>query len=73
MSPERADSRKCLDASWLDRSNRALNQVRIELHHEKQSTAGHIRFWIIKIAATTLGETGGDAPSDKRRTMILEG
>ncbi len=26
----------------------------------QQSSRGHARFWIIKIAATTLGETGGD-------------
>jgi uncharacterized membrane-anchored protein len=30
-------------------------------------------FWVIKILATTLGETGGDALSGKQRTMILEG
>ncbi len=30
-------------------------------------------FWLIKIAATTLGETGGDALSGKQRTMILGG
>jgi hypothetical protein len=29
-------------------------------------------FWLIKIAATTLGETGGDALSGKQRTMIWE-
>jgi uncharacterized membrane-anchored protein len=32
-----------------------------------------IAFWVIKIAATTLGETGGDALSGKQRTMILGG
>jgi uncharacterized membrane-anchored protein len=30
-------------------------------------------FWVIKICATTLGETGGDALSGKQRTMILGG
>jgi uncharacterized membrane-anchored protein len=30
-------------------------------------------FWVIKLLATTLGETGGDALSGKRRTMILGG
>ena len=30
-------------------------------------------FWVIKILATTLGETGGDASSGKQRTMILGG
>jgi uncharacterized membrane-anchored protein len=30
-------------------------------------------FWLIKIAATTLGETGGDGLSGKQRTMILGG
>jgi uncharacterized membrane-anchored protein len=30
-------------------------------------------FWVIKILATTLGETGGDALSGKQRTMILGG
>jgi len=30
-------------------------------------------FWVIKTAATTLGETGGDALSGKQRTMILGG
>jgi uncharacterized membrane-anchored protein len=32
-----------------------------------------IAFWVIKIAATTLGKTGGDALSGKQRTMILGG
>jgi uncharacterized membrane-anchored protein len=30
-------------------------------------------FWVIKILATTLGETGGDALSGGQRTMILGG
>jgi len=30
-------------------------------------------FWLIKIAATTLGETGGDTLSAKQQTMILGG
>jgi uncharacterized membrane-anchored protein len=30
-------------------------------------------FWVIKIAATTLDEIGGDASSGKQRTMIIGG
>jgi uncharacterized membrane-anchored protein len=30
-------------------------------------------FWVIKIIATTLGETGGEALSGNQRTMILGG
>jgi uncharacterized membrane-anchored protein len=29
--------------------------------------------WVIKICATTLGETGGEALSAKQRTMIFGG
>jgi uncharacterized membrane-anchored protein len=32
-----------------------------------------LAFWVIKIAATTLGETGGDALSGNQRTMIFGG
>ena len=35
------------------------------LHEERQSKVPEVTllFWILKIAATTLGETGGDAVS----------
>jgi len=41
--------------------------------HEEQGTSDHFCILADKIAATTLGETGGDALSDKQRTMILGG
>jgi uncharacterized membrane-anchored protein len=34
---------------------------------------GTFAFWLIKMAAITLGKTSGDALSNRHRTMILEG
>jgi uncharacterized membrane-anchored protein len=48
----------------------ALKVVR---HHSRQTQEVTLLFWIIKIAATTLGETGGDAVSMSMKLGYLVG
>jgi uncharacterized membrane-anchored protein len=65
---------RVLDASATIREDNGSHNV-----HSAHSTILNkvpqvtFAFWLIKICATTLGETGGDALSGKQRTMILGG